>query len=90
MQGHNKAPLPPPSDDYNAFIAWLVNKVCFVFAIISYFIAAVLLHPHQHWELFRAKDALLSISELSSCQLPGVLPGLATPCPSAPLAASEL
>ena len=91
MQARQKVSLPPRSDDYNAFVAWLVNKVCLVVALVSYVIAAVfIVQMHAEGQLFWAKDALLSLSELSSCQVPGVLPGLATPCPTAPLAESEL
>ncbi|PRW57551.1 ligand-gated ion channel [Chlorella sorokiniana] len=83
--------LPPRSDDYNLFMAWLVNKVCFTIALILYVIGAVLIvQLHAEGYPFRAPDALLPFSDLSSCKVPGVLPGLSDPCPAAPLAASEL
>lgn len=91
VQTRQKVRLPPASDDYNAFIAWVVNKVCLVFAICSYTLVACLIWATRNsGQPFRAKDALLSISELSSCSVPGVLPGLADPCPAAPLGVSEL
>lgn len=90
LQTRQKVQLPPRSDEYNAFIAWVVNKACFVFAILSYVMVACLVQAVGYGQPFRAKDALLSFSELSSCTLPGVLPGLADPCPAAPLGVSEL
>ena len=90
LQTRQKVPLPPRSDDYNAFSAWVVNKVCFVFVVLSYFMVAFLVQAVWYGQAFRAKDALLSFSEISSCTLPGVLPGLAEPCPAAPLGVSEL
>lgn len=86
-----KAQLPPHSDDYNAFIAWMVNKVCMVVAFVCYVTGAIvngLLRGYGY--PLRAQDALLSFSELSSCQMPGVLPGLADPCPAVPLGVSDL
>ena len=86
-----KVPLPPHSDDYNAFLAWVVNKVCMVLATIAYLLAACFIALWRSWGgLMSAPDALLLFSDLSSCQVPGVLPGLADPCPAAPQAASEL
>lgn len=86
-----KVPLLPHSDDYNAFIAWVVNKVCMVLAIIAYLLVPPFITMWRSWGGRQgAPDALLLFSDLSSCQVLGVLPGLADPCPAAPLAASEL
>ncbi|PRW57855.1 ligand-gated ion channel isoform A [Chlorella sorokiniana] len=85
-----KVQLPPRTDDYNAFVAWVVNKVCLVFAVISYCLATMLFLLVGYGQPFRAPDALLSLSDLSSCKVPGVMPGVAGSCPSGPLAASEL
>lgn len=86
-----KVPLPPHSDGYNAFLAWVVNKVCMVLATIAYVLAASLITMWRSYDsVMGAPDALLLLSDLSSCKVPGVLPGLADPCPAAPLAASEL
>lgn len=91
VQACQKVPMPPHSDGYNLFLAWIVNKVCLVVVVISYIIASVcIVMLHAEGQVFGAKDALLSYSELSSCEMPGVLPGLPGPCPSAPLAASKL
>lgn len=91
VQARKKVPLPPCTDDYNLFVAWIVNKVCQVVALISYVIAAVLIvQMHAEGQVFRAKDALLSYTELSSCEVPGFQPGASSPCPAAALPATEL
>lgn len=79
------------SPEYYAFIARRVNYVAMVLGFICYFISAMLNALLRDVGFkYRAPDALLSFSELSSCQVPGVLPGLAQPCPAAPLRVSEL
>lgn len=62
-----------------------------VFVVFSYLAAITFVAVVRgDGGLLAAPDALLPLSELSSCKVPGVLPGLADPCPAAPLAATEL
>ena len=82
-QARQKTQLPPASDDYNLFVAWLVNKVCLAAFLILYIVGALLIVQMRAVGYpFHARDGLLLHSELSSCKVPGVLPGLADPCPA--------
>lgn len=53
--------------------------------LIAYIITAIfVVQLRTEGQIFRAEDALLSFSEISSCQLAGVQPGVGNSCPAAP------